>query len=121
MSLTALKNRRIEQPESGEKTLMCGAHGCPNRWSVEAGNGQLCSYHAWVDPMKWPSITEALRRDGNWSLDQKREVDTSIHKGHPKAWALRLKERHERGEKLTRIQISMYRDALRLERMKEEA
>lgn len=41
-----------------EARLMCQAHGCPNRWAVDAGNGRLCSPHAWAARPLWPQITQ---------------------------------------------------------------
>ena len=43
--------------------LMCAAHGCPNRWTVDAGHGRLCSAHAWAEPESWPDITYAQQWD----------------------------------------------------------
>lgn len=99
--------------------LMCSAHGCPMRWSVDPG--RLCSYHAWSDSKHWPLITSRLQNEGAWALSRPREVDTRSHVGHPKAWALRLQERHQAGEKLSRIQIEMYREALRVGIVSEAA
>ena len=53
-----------KEPDQGY-SLTCSAHGCPLRWSVQI-EGALCSYHAWSDPVKWPGISEELRRIGAW-------------------------------------------------------
>jgi len=42
-------------------SLMCRAHGCPLKWSVQTGEVTACSYHAWSDPKEWPRITEQIR------------------------------------------------------------
>ena len=114
MAYGDVKKKISEEKQSfDEISLMCKAHGCTLRWSV--GPANLCSYHAWEDTNKWPSITESLNRDGPWELSRQPEIDTKSYPGHPKAWAMRLKDRHEAGDRLSRIQISMYRDALRLD------
>ena len=56
-------------------SLMCSAHGCPLRWSVKI-ESPLCSYHAWEDPVKWPYITDELRRIGIWKLETGKESPT---------------------------------------------
>lgn len=122
MSLSIARNRRIEEPQQTEgKSLMCVAHGCPMKWSVEISDLRACSYHAWVDPKKWPSITERLQHGGAWVLGHLREIDTGSYKGHPKAWAMRLKDRHDAGEGLTDVQVKMYREALRMNSLPEAA
>ena len=119
---------------AAERRLMCVAHGCPNRWSVDIGTGgAMCSAHAWADRKNWPSITdEQLRRiAARQDVPQKkppvpmtdaqkratllalRQVITS-QPSDPKAWAHRLKARHDAGEKLTQQQVRCYRSALRL-------
>lgn len=50
--------RRSRDESTADRALMCGAIGCPNRWSVDAGNGRLCSAHAWVGQHLWPRITQ---------------------------------------------------------------
>lgn len=96
-----------------EPTLACSAHGCPLNWSVDAG-GRLCSYHAWEPAQAWPRITDDLKTYGAWSLSKKKEVDYKSYPGHPKAWAMRLKDRHDAGEKLSKFQIESYKTALKL-------
>ena len=41
--------------------LMCMAHDCPLRASINLGGGWLCSCHAYVSADRWPSITSKLR------------------------------------------------------------
>lgn len=72
MSLVKSKNRRVdEDADAGapDRSLMCRANGCPNRWSVQTGDVTACSYHAWEDPKEWPRITEQLLRFGPWKLE----------------------------------------------------
>ena len=40
------RDRQIANEDWSSTQLMCIAHGCPNRWSVDAGNGRLCHWHA---------------------------------------------------------------------------
>lgn len=47
-----------QQQQAAESKLMCTAHGCPNRWSVDAGKGRLCSAHAWIPTKDWPAATQ---------------------------------------------------------------
>lgn len=67
------------KPEKKEEfsghSLMCSAHGCPLKWSVQM-EGNLCSYHAFEGFNKWPGITDRLQRFGPWSLRQKEETHT---------------------------------------------
>ena len=51
--------------------LWCRADGCPLRWSVQNSEVTACSYHAWEPTNRWPAITDALLRDGPWSLRTK--------------------------------------------------
>ena len=53
-----------KESDSGP-SLMCSARGCPLKWSVKT-DGTLCSYHAWDDPIQWPSITDRLLQFGPW-------------------------------------------------------
>lgn len=53
--------RAVEVEHHAEQSLMCRAHGCPLKWSVQTGEVTACSYHAWVDVGQWPRITEDLR------------------------------------------------------------
>lgn len=40
--------------------LMCMAHDCPLRASINQGGGWLCSYHAFADSSRWGTITGKL-------------------------------------------------------------
>lgn len=53
----AADQRSADEFASGQE-LMCGAQGCPHRWSVDAGAGKLCSWHAWSPAHLWPQITQ---------------------------------------------------------------
>ena len=51
-------DQRTADDAGTPQALMCHAHGCPNRWSVDAGKGRCCSAHAWADQNRWPEITQ---------------------------------------------------------------
>lgn len=53
--------KAVEVDQRAELSLMCKAHGCPKRWSVQTGEVTACSYHAWADTKDWPRITEQIR------------------------------------------------------------
>lgn len=127
-------NRRdlaIANEVNTERTLMCIASSCPNRWTVDAGSGRLCSAHAWADAKQWPSITrEQLARESdramygatthkpvrNVSKAEAMEKLETLRINDPKDpldWARKLKARDEAGERLTPAQREMYQAALR--------
>ena len=114
MSFKKLNKSPVEPLDDG---LGCGAIGCPMKWAVEAGNGRLCSYHAWEEPTKWHGITQTLLRDGPWVLTHRKSIDDlrdDKYTGNAKAWAYRLRDRHNAGEKLGQAHIAMYQAALRI-------
>ena len=53
--------RAVAVQEEVQQSLMCKAHGCPMKWSVQTGEVMACSYHAWEDTKKWPRITDDIR------------------------------------------------------------
>ena len=95
------------------KSLMCKAHGCPNRWSVDLGGGGMCSRHAWVDPSKWGQVTREMVSEA-----EKEEILRRLSEigspSDPKLWAKALQEREKRGDRLTPFQKSAWREALRV-------
>ena len=128
-------DRRIADDEQSERVLMCSAHGCPNRWSVDGPAGRCCSAHAWAQSRMWPSITARLQDEatqrafaacqrteasGEWRTRpanaQERAAIQRALTGGAKArgvqWAKRLLVREGRGESLTLAQREMLRDAL---------
>jgi hypothetical protein len=50
-------DQRVADEAAVDQSLLCSAHGCPNRWSVDAGHGKACRAHAWAQPHDWPQIT----------------------------------------------------------------
>lgn len=113
--------------------LMCQAHGCPNRWTVDL-HGQLCSAHGWADPHDWPEITQReiwneterirLREDappasvrhvdharlGVWLTRLADRMKRCA--AEPRAWAVRLRDREAAGEKLSLVQRNAWRSEL---------
>ena len=55
----AITNFRKDEPQDNLDHLMCQAHGCPNRWSVDRGS-RLCSAHAWEEPHKWQKVATGM-------------------------------------------------------------
>ena len=54
---TRTADQRIADEVAVDHALMCSASGCPNRWSVDAGNGRACGAHAFASLHLWPQIT----------------------------------------------------------------
>lgn len=55
-----------DAPKGYTHDQMCGASGCPNRWTVDSndkGLNRLCSAHAWAEPNRWPEITQQQQWD----------------------------------------------------------
>ena len=128
------KAKDIEKQNEEYNRLNCIAHNCPNRWSVDAGNGRLCSAHAWADPMDWGRISsyessKALMATGKagfeplepLSEEEKRYILGEFKKAlqamnkDPRGWAHRLREREASGDTLSLVQRKMWRDALGVE------
>lgn len=106
----------------GESLLMCRAHGCPNRWSVDIGGG-LCSRHAWVEPAKWGEVTRSMTSESAFGVKEAREAADRtrfeiVRKAYAKArepakaWAEALRDREESGERLSLYQKACWREAL---------
>lgn len=112
-------------PQEGDRSLMCKAHGCPNRWSVDLGGGGMCSRHAWVDPSKWGQVTREMASEAslgypgtevreltrNDKLEILRRLQ-NIGRNPSRVWAEALREREQSGERLTPFQKSAWREAL---------
>lgn len=125
-------DEKIAAEVESENKLMCQAHNCPNRWSVDAGNGRLCSAHAWADPMDWGAITQRIHsaqftkvsRAPEPPMDpmtpeEKRYVLQRLAEAFKapkdyKAWAYALKAREEAGEQLSPLKRKMWRTALKV-------
>lgn len=127
----------MQHGDAAVQHLLCAAHGCPNRWSVDAGHGRLCSAHAWAEPESWPDITYAQQWDETERARMRGEPAPPVSRRvadparmrralaglrqqldaprDPKAWAWRLKAREEGGEQLTPAQREAWRAALHVE------
>lgn len=125
---------QIEKENEEYNRLDCIAHNCPNRWSVDAGNGRLCSAHAWADPMDWGRISsyessKSLMGGKKDDFDpmeplsdgEKRYILGEFKKALQtmnkdlKGWAHRLREREANGDALSLVQRKIWRDALGVE------
>lgn len=123
------KIESIEQDMEQSRKLMCQSHNCPNVWSVDAGNGRLCSAHAWADPIDWGRITASINARRITALnpsqkpvkpvsdEEKRSIVNQFRrlmneKKNFKQWAYNLKERELAGEELSKIQMKYWRIAL---------
>jgi hypothetical protein len=104
-------------------SLRCNANGCPNRWSVDMGNGRLCSWHDRAAKHQWPQITqEAIEAETDRAraqplappdavltraekialLERLRRLVSGPDNRHE--WAHRLRSRRARGERLSPAQ-----------------
>lgn len=127
------RDQRVADDVEQDRTLMCQASGCPNRWSVDAGKGRLCSAHAWAERHQWPQITQEqhdaetaralaaaagpARTIRHFSQADKRKVLQGLRRAlgpreNPREWAHRLREREQRGEQLSQAQRDMWRSVL---------
>ncbi len=134
-------DRRTAEDSQTDQALMCAAHGCPSRWSVDGPMGRCCSAHAWGDRHLWPRITqelaeaamqrayEAAQRQGRDEAQPSRRTRTATPAERQRIaavlagmarktgglhWAKRLLLREEAGEPLTQSQREMWRCALRV-------
>ena len=133
MSYGGIKERadkKVAASWDQEAALRCAADNCPRRWSVQKnGERGLCSAHAWSDPKQWPQITQDLH-DLDLQKARYPEPTEPVKTGtreqaiaalknmrvgnpDPKAWARKLESRDMSGERLTRLQATMYQEALR--------
>lgn len=121
----------IENDMESERRLMCSANNCPQVWSVDGGNGRLCSAHAWASPKQWNRITDGLftsvarksqpveaTPSPPLTQAEKRAIAENLavvlkQPKNPKDWALKLKAKDDAGYKLSAIQKQFYREALK--------
>ena len=143
MGFDSLRRKVDEVADSlhGDREFMCQARDYPSEWSVKTEEHRLCTHHAFKQPHEWPPITDKLlqlqaqgrlptfasaaRRippsAGGWMSDDDKlrainEIRAMLHNSQakdPKAWARRLRDREEAGEKLSKIQKAYWREALR--------
>lgn len=135
---------RAADDVSASSDLMCAADGCPHRWSVDAGAGRLCSFHAWSPSRLWPQITQerlhaqaerALRAQmpvepaPSMSFAEKRaalialrDTLTTPHKAGRTTWARDIVARVDAGEVVSPLVVRMARDVVgKLKARKETA
>ncbi|ALV06681.1 hypothetical protein [Roseateles depolymerans] len=132
--MSTKRDQRIaDETLQHDAALMCRVGGCPNPWSVDGPAGRCCSAHAWAQPHQWARITDeqldaqarrAMRasqeqpkpRKRPMTIDEKRAIGQklrqAIRQQGGRQWAHKLRDREQRGEKLTEAQRSMWRDAL---------
>lgn len=131
MSPPSRRDLRIADETPPERSLMCAATGCPNRWSIDRGNGKLCRWHDASPSHRWPAITQeqvdadadriraaGMDRPAPVPVDRAAAVQALRDfrlgpNGDPRAWARALQRREEAGEKLSVAQLQMWRDALK--------
>lgn len=128
----AADQRVVDDVVAGQE-LMCCATGCPHRWSVDAGAGRLCSWHAWSDPHHWPQITQeqleaqsekayrnqsrqpvtpkALSRAEKTEILKTLRVALGPKKGR-KDWAARILDRVRDGGRVTPLVLKMARSVV---------
>lgn len=116
-------DQRTAQDAMAGRDLMCSAQNCPHKWSVDAGSGRLCSFHAWSEPHLWPRITQerldamadrALRAQSEEpkpaprSMSKAEKIQTlrglseaSAPKRGKREWAFRIVERAKSGERVS--------------------
>jgi hypothetical protein len=144
--MSTYRNRRANGGDANgdggvPQELMCFAQGCPNRWSVDMGNGRLCSAHDRAEPHRWPEITQVQQWDETERARLRGEAKAELpsrftdpvrmravfrryaqkvreREQDPLRWARRLKAREEGGEKLCLMQREAWRNALRADRAK---
>lgn len=126
-----IADQHHEQQEQGA-SLMCEAHGCPNRWSIDQGNGRLCSWHDRAPASQWPAVTqEQLDAEGDRArsrylpappvprvdkrdvLQKLAEFSQRMRTSVPsRQWAYDMRERERAGVRLTQAQREMMHGAL---------
>lgn len=133
--MSTKRDQRIaDETLQHDGALMCRVGGCPNPWSIDGPNGRCCSAHAWAQPHQWGRITDeqldaqarrAMRaaadderkpRQRPLSTEAKRAIGQklrlAIRQQGGRQWAHNLRDREQRGERLTEAQRSMWREAL---------
>lgn len=132
MALNSFVSRGKQDEPDDDKHLMCQAPECPARYSVQRESGHYCSRHAWSHRHDWDRITSenyqaVLERKKpkppptyTTSYETRSKIIASLketmacEKQENKNWAYKLRERHDAGELLSKIQIDAYKVALRM-------
>lgn len=126
----SFQDRKVADEYGVDTSLNCHANGCPNRWSIDGGEGRLCTTHSRVPMHQWGLVTQEQQHAETERARQaqrpqlvprpvtqaeKVAILTSMQRILPKAdkgWAHALKARQDAGEYLTASQRQMVRDAL---------
>lgn len=126
----SFQDRKVADEYGVDTSLNCGARGCPNRWSIDGGEGRLCTAHSRAPMHQWGLVTqeqqhaetERARQSQRPAAElrhvtqaEKVAILTSMQRILPKAdkgWAHALKARQDAGEYLTAAQRQMVRDTL---------
>ena len=128
-SFDSFVDRKVADDFLGDTSLNCSAHGCPNRWSFDAGT-KLCTAHAGAQPHDWSRVTaeqldaqtqRAMRRPAQPTPIRPPTHDekistlknlASVFKAKPaRGWIADLQAKKEAGAYLTQAQRTMLRDA----------
>lgn len=124
-----VRDQRIADDFHGDSSLNCAAHGCPNRWSFDAGT-KLCTAHAAAQPHDWSRVT-AEQLDAQTERAMRRPAQptpirppthaekiatlkslASVFKAKPaRGWIADLQAKKDAGQYLTHAQRTMLRDA----------
>lgn len=133
MSTANYRDQRNADAAHDDRALMCVAGGCPNLWSVDAGDGRLCSAHAASENRHWPQITQeqldaladrALRNASPPAPPPRPDVarlrselgrlaqSMRERAQSPREWAHKLRDRNQCGERLTSAHVEAYQGTL---------
>jgi hypothetical protein len=113
MKAAKTRDERIADDVAEDRTMLCCAIGCPNRWTVDAGQGRLCTAHARAEPTQWPWITQQqLDAQTQRALQAQQlplpaapvpdraaaaaalgELQRTLRSSSDRAWALQLRDR----------------------------
>ena len=128
-SFESFVDRKVADDFLSDSGLGCSAHGCPNRWSFDAGT-KLCTAHAAAQPHDWARVT-AEQLDAQTQRAMRRplqptpirppthaeKIDTlknlaSVFKAKPaRGWIADLQAKKDAGQYLTHAQRTMLKDA----------
>ena len=113
MRRTAFDERRDQQiaDESGAGMLPCSFCGRQTEHAVLVEYGARCGpcFNAYVTRDR--PVSRILTSDEKRAVLHRLRVLLSVQQ-HPRAWAHRLRDREDAGERLTRIQRDAWRTAL---------
>lgn len=126
-------DQRVADGVGVPPALMCAANGCPNRWTTSIGH--VCRWHADAPKERWPEVTQQQQWNETeraqarnepahepyvapLSFAAKKAVLLRLREvfsigGNSRDWAHRLRDREERGERLTAPQREAWRTVLR--------